>query len=371
VFPGAAYHVTSRGDRRESIYQDDADRTAQLEIIGQAMDRFDAKVLAYCLMSNHCHLVLHTREGNLSRLMRHVNGVYTQAYNRRHGLVGHLLQGRFKAILVDRDAYLMALCRYVERNPVAVKMVRQAGDWPWSSYAAHVGQVAARQWLDSDGPHGYLLRRPADHARDRACACACQRFAALVAQSDSRDADFWSEALHGQIFLGDEAFAERMQALAQPQRAAARETPRAQRRLHSATWQALLARAGGGRNRALVSGYREGGMTMTALAAHAALSVSMVSRVVAGAEKASSVGRHQPRQPGRHGREAGGGAQAAAGDDVGGEQHQAQQHAHGVRVPVGAGAVGCRVRHAQRAARVGERGGHHCSRPAVGGRRAC
>jgi REP element-mobilizing transposase RayT len=286
-FPGAVYHVTSRGDRREAIYHDDVDRTTQLEIIGQAMDRFDAQVLAYCLMGNHYHLVLHTRSANLSRLMRHVNGVYTQAYNRRHGLVGHLLQGRFKAILVDRAAYLMALCRYVERNPVAAKMVRQAGDWPWSSYRAHVGQVAAPRWLDSDGLHGYLLGRPAAHARDR--ARACQRYAALVAQSDPRDADFWNEALHGQIFLGDEAFAQRMQALAQPQRAAAREAPRAQRRPQPAAWQALLARAGGDRNCALVAGYREGGMTMTALAAHAALSVSMVSRVVARAEKASSV----------------------------------------------------------------------------------
>jgi len=116
-FPDAVHHVTSRGDRREAIYRDDADRATQLEIIGQAMDRFDAQVLAYCLMGNHCHLVLHTRSGNLSRLMRHVNGVHTQAYNGRHGVVGHLFQGRFKAILVDRDAYLLALCRYMERQP--------------------------------------------------------------------------------------------------------------------------------------------------------------------------------------------------------------------------------------------------------------
>lgn len=116
-FPGAVYHVTSRGDRREAIYRDDADRTTQLEIIGQAMDRFDAQVLAYCLMGNHYHLVLHTRQANLSRLMRHVNGVYTQAYNRRHGLVGHLFQGRFKAILVDRDAYLLALAAMWSATP--------------------------------------------------------------------------------------------------------------------------------------------------------------------------------------------------------------------------------------------------------------
>ena len=117
-FPGAVYHVTARGDRRESIFADDEDRGALLGIVEQGLDRFDAQMLAYCLMGNHCHFVLYTRSANLSLLMRHINGVYSQRFNRRHGLVGHLLQGRFKAILVDRDAYLLEVCRYVELNPV-------------------------------------------------------------------------------------------------------------------------------------------------------------------------------------------------------------------------------------------------------------
>jgi REP element-mobilizing transposase RayT len=182
-FPGAIYHVTARGDRREAIYQDDDDRLAQLEVIAQAMDRFGAQVLAYCLMTNHYHLVLHTRQGNLSRLMRHVNGVYTQRHNHRHGLVGHLLQGRFKSILVDRDAYLLALCRYVERNPVAAGMVQGAGEWPWSNYRAHVGQCATPGWLDSDGLHGYLLGRGVSNAQDQ--RLAARRYAALVASCGS------------------------------------------------------------------------------------------------------------------------------------------------------------------------------------------
>jgi putative transposase len=103
-FPGVVYHVTARGDRREPIFLDDGDREALLGVVGQAMGRFDGQVLSYCLMGNHYHFVMHTRQGNLSRLMRHVNGVYTQSFNRRRGLVGHLFQGRFKAILVDRDA---------------------------------------------------------------------------------------------------------------------------------------------------------------------------------------------------------------------------------------------------------------------------
>lgn len=124
-FPGAIYHVTSRGDRHEPIFVDDVDRESLIAVLASGMSRFDAQVLAYCLMGNHYHFVLHTRQANLSLLMRHVNGVYTQAFNRRHAKVGHLLQGRFKAILVDRDAYLLEVCRYVELNPVRAGMVSE------------------------------------------------------------------------------------------------------------------------------------------------------------------------------------------------------------------------------------------------------
>ena len=110
-FPGAVYHVTARGDRREPIFVDDDERHALLEVVALALSRVDAEALSYCLMGNHYHFVLHTRQGNLSLLMRHTNGVYTQAFNRRHKKVGHLFQGRFKAILVDRDAYLLEVCR--------------------------------------------------------------------------------------------------------------------------------------------------------------------------------------------------------------------------------------------------------------------
>lgn len=122
-FPGAVYHVTSRGDRREPIVLGDEDREDLLGVLGQALHRFDACVLAWCLMDNHYHFVLHTRQLNLSLLMRHINGVYTQRFNRRHGKVGHLFQGRFKAILVDRDAYLLEVCRYVELNRVRAQLV--------------------------------------------------------------------------------------------------------------------------------------------------------------------------------------------------------------------------------------------------------
>lgn len=281
-FPGAIYHVTSRGDRREAIYRDEVDRQTQLEVLAQAADRFDAQVLAYCLMGNHYHLVLHTRQGNLSRLMRHFNGVYTQAYNRRHGLVGHLFQGRFKAILVDRDAYLLALCRYVERNPVAAGLVASAGEWPWSSYAAHVGRAATPLWLDTAGLHGYLLGHSVTSAADSRRACA--RYAELVEQSQAQDATFWRDALQGQVYLGDENFVQCMQAQMHAHQQHDKQIPKAQRRRRQ-SWQAWLEECQGDRDQALYQAYQQGGMTMTQLARDSGLSISHVSRLIAKGER--------------------------------------------------------------------------------------
>ena len=155
-YPGAVYHVTSRGDRREPIAKDDVDRSLFLEIVGQAAQRFDARAWAYCLMGNHYHLVLHTRKANLSRLMRQINGVYTQAFNRRHSLTGHLFHGRFKAILVDSDSYLLEVCRYVDFNPVRAAMVKRPGAYPWSSYRALAGLADKPDWLDASSVYAQL-----------------------------------------------------------------------------------------------------------------------------------------------------------------------------------------------------------------------
>ena len=281
-FPGAIYHVTSRGDRGEAIYRDDADRQAHLALIAHAMDRFNAQVLAYCLMGNHYHLVLHTRQANLSRLMRHFNGVYTQDYNRRHGLVGHLFQGRFKSILVDRDTHLLALCRYVERNPVAAHMVDAPGEWAWSSYRAHVGLARTPAWLDTDGLHGYLLGRSVNGRADR--DRACRQYTVLAGNAQAADATFWQEALRGQVFLGDDSFVQRMQALAVAPGVAAKDIPKAQR-LPAANWPQYLAQCAGQRDHALHAAYRDGGMTMTALAREACLSVAHVGRLIAATER--------------------------------------------------------------------------------------
>jgi putative transposase len=146
--PGAIYHVTARGDRREPIYETDADRQYWLRLLGEVCQRFNWHCHAYCLMDNHYHIVIETIDGNLSAGMRQLNGVYTQWHNRTQGKVGHVFQGRFKAIIVQRESYLLELARYVVLNPVRAGVCAQPQDWPWSSYAAMLG-AAHPPWLNT------------------------------------------------------------------------------------------------------------------------------------------------------------------------------------------------------------------------------
>ena len=281
-FPGATYHVTTRGDRREPIYRDDQDRLAQLAVIAHAMDRFDASVLAYCLMGNHFHLVVHTRQANLSRLMRHVNGVCTQSFNRRHGLAGHLFQGRFTSILVDTDAYLISLCRYVERNPVASQLVTKPENWRWSSCRAHMGLADSPRWLDSASLYGHLVGHTSENSQHRRLAAG--KYAALIGDADPGDFTFWAEGIRRQIFLGDDEFIVRAQAFARPELLADRQLPRRQR-IRPLAWEACVAASSGSLRQALHQAYREAGLTMTELARQSGYSISHVSRMIADVEE--------------------------------------------------------------------------------------
>jgi REP element-mobilizing transposase RayT len=133
------YHVTARGNERRSIYRDDADRQSFLEILQATRTRFHWRCLGYCLMGNHYHLLVRTREPNLARGMRDLNGVYAQSFNRRHGRVGHLFQGRYRAIVVERDEHLLAAIAYVVRNPVRAGICTRPAAFAWSSHRAALG----------------------------------------------------------------------------------------------------------------------------------------------------------------------------------------------------------------------------------------
>lgn len=212
-FPGACYHVTARGDRQEAIFEDDGDRLAFLDLLAREVAQQHWLLYAYCLMGNHFHLLLETPEPNLVRGMRRLNGVYTQAFNRRHGRVGHVLQGRYKSILVDKDSYLLELCRYVVLNPVRAGMVPAVEAWPWSSYPATAGRTACPSWLAGSA----VVALFGEGARGRA---AYRRF---VAEGTGRPESPWDE-VRGQIYLGSDEFRTRMekQAASRPARGVSR-----------------------------------------------------------------------------------------------------------------------------------------------------
>ncbi|WP_293385576.1 transposase [Phenylobacterium sp. SCN 70-31] len=142
-FGGALYHVTARGDRREAIYEDDVDRAQFLEVLGQVVGQFNWCCHAYCLMGNHYHLVIATPDGNLSKGMRQLNGVFTQWSNRRHHRTGHLFQGRYKAILVDADSYLLELTPAIK--PLRGRWARQLG-WRLMGFLRSLEHAVPGPW---------------------------------------------------------------------------------------------------------------------------------------------------------------------------------------------------------------------------------
>jgi putative transposase len=277
-YPGAIYHVTSRGDRQEPIFRNREDRQRLLEIVDQAMTRLDAQMFAFCLMGNHYHFVLRTRQANLSRLMRHVNGEYTRTFNRRHAVVGHVFQGRFHAVLIDSDAYLLEACRYVELNPVRAGLVASVDEWPWCSYGAHVGFETAPRWLATATLHGHLIGRDVASPDDR--RQAERLYAETVAAG--RGADLWRH-LRQKMFLGDESFATASQAIALARRSDAEQPPRTPdgKQIALADWLTPER----SRDEAFRIAHSQGGMTMTEIARQAGVSVPAVGRYVAAAER--------------------------------------------------------------------------------------
>ena len=149
-YEDALYHVTSRGNEKSPIYKDDHDRCDFIERLAIVVEQYTWVLYAYCLMDNHYHLLVRTPKANLSRGMRQLNGIYAQRFNFRHERVGHLFQGRFKAILIKDEARLLAVARYVVLNPVRAGTVTDPGDWRWSSYQGTAGIGVQPGFLDVD-----------------------------------------------------------------------------------------------------------------------------------------------------------------------------------------------------------------------------
>jgi len=158
-YDGAVYHVTSRGNEKKPVFKDDHDRDVFLNTLQHVNKRYNWICHAYCLMTNHYHLLIETPEGNLSLGMRQLNGVYTQLFNKYHGRNGHLFQGRYKAILIQKDSHLLEVCRYVVLNPVRVRMVEAPEAWKWSSYLATAGKAKPYPCLTTEWMLGQFSRK--------------------------------------------------------------------------------------------------------------------------------------------------------------------------------------------------------------------
>lgn len=271
-YPGACYHITSRGNAKQPIFRDDADREAFLRILAGTIEQFKWELFAYCLMGNHYHLLLATPQPNLSRGMRQLNGLYTQRFNRRHGRVGHLFQGRFAAILVERETYLLELVRYVALNPVRAGIVSVPEDWRWSSHRSHAAMAAAPTWLQIEA----ILERFGGDGVE-----APLHYRRFVADGLGRPGP-WSK-LRGQVLLGSELFAERFRALL-AERPVSLEVPRADRLAARPDLGTLLPRAEqwapARRNAAIAHACLTHGYTLAEVARHAGLHYSTVSRIV-------------------------------------------------------------------------------------------
>jgi putative transposase len=273
-YAGAIYHITSRGDRREAIYLDDGDRQMWLDVLAQVCTRFNWRCYAWCMMDNHYHFIAETIEGNLSQGMRQLNGVYTQKVNRKHDRVGHVFQGRYKAVLVERNSYLMELSRYVVLNPVRAHMVNEVDEWPWSSYATMTGAQTPPAWLETDWLLGQFGKsRP----------MAINAYKDFVREGAGLP-PIWGN-LTQQMYLGSDGFVDEMQKKfnASSTHVDIQEVPRMQRcpAAMPLGWHEAQHEQ---RDSGMVSAYRSGDYTMKEIADWFGVHYATVSRAVRKAE---------------------------------------------------------------------------------------
>jgi REP element-mobilizing transposase RayT len=264
---GGLYHVTSRGDRREDIFLGDSDRSAWLDVFAETCARYNWASHGWCQMTNHYHVIVETAEANLSQGMRHLNGVYTQWVNRTYGKSGHVFQGRYKAILVEKDSHLLELARYVVLNPVRARMVADAAEWPWSSYHAMVGRQSVPEWLQTD----WLLAQFSRHRAD-----AIGNYIDFVRAGVGLPS-IWEGLRAGLYFASDEFVAGMTQPEARERIA---EIPRLQRRPLAKSlseYQGHFADSG----TAMAETYLSGDYSMAEIATFFGVHYATVSRAVA------------------------------------------------------------------------------------------
>jgi len=267
-YAGVLYHITSRGNAREAIFFTDEDRLSFLKILQDQCRTINWLCHAYCLMDNHYHLLIETPDGNLSKGMRQLNGVYTQTFNRHHNRVGHVFQGRYKGILVEKEAYLLELCRYIVLNPVRAQMVRSAKEWPWSSYCSTAGYVEQDELLTSD----WIL---ASFAKSKTAAQI--KYREFISQGKGQPSPW--QSLKNQVYLGNEQFVKEHIDSITDKDVELSEIPKSQRKAKPMTMDYYLKQATN-RDDAILRAWNSGGYTQKNIADYFSIHYSRVSKII-------------------------------------------------------------------------------------------
>jgi len=271
-FPGAIYHITSRGNARQAIFIDDEDRDRFFDILSNVVERFNWLCHAYCLMENHYHLLIETLHGNLSKGIRELNGVYTQGFNQRYRRVGHLFQGRYKAIIVEKDNHLLSLCRYVVLNPLRVGLIKKPEQWRWSSYRATIGLVKRPSFLTVD----WVLSQFGGRKR-----VAMEKYRKFVMEGIDKESPW--ETLKGQIFWGTEEFIKNLSGLLE-EKEKIKEVPRVQRYVARPSLRELFkgkkAKERKAEDKTIYAVYVRYGYTMKEIAEHLGFHYATISRAI-------------------------------------------------------------------------------------------
>ena len=199
-FPGAFYHVMSRGNEKRAIYKNSLDRSKFLEYLESASNRYRAVIHCYCLMANHYHLLIETPAGNLAQIMRHINGAYSSYFNKSYSRVGHLFQGRYHSILVDVDTYCLALSRYIHLNPVKDRLCLNPENYEWSSYSHYVTGKTGLAWLQRD----FLLSMMGDSPGVE------KRYQNYVEDDDQGFEEFYRGKSSSMAILGRQEFVDKI-----------------------------------------------------------------------------------------------------------------------------------------------------------------
>ena len=263
-YPGALYHVTTRGDRKRGIYNDDNDRLVWNHLLGNTCSRFNMIIHAYCQMGNHYHLLAETVEPNLADCIRYLNGCYSAYFNRKYRLVGHVFQGRYKAIICQAETYLLELVRYIVLNPVRARMVKEPEHWWWSSHRAMLGLGESPAWLDATS----LLKRFGEQP-DQAKMAYRQFVLAGIGRTSPL------AAVRHQTVLGDDAFIAR---LARSSESRDPDIARVQRRTSASDLDYYFNRYD--RKEAMARAYYSTHFSMNEIAKHTGVSTRTVSRAV-------------------------------------------------------------------------------------------